>query len=382
MKSNFSVKAILRTDKVLKNGLSPIYIQIIISSEKKKYSLGESVANKFWDKKSGVATGKGYGTINSLINKRISEIETLCNQTILAGVPLSFSVIDNFIKGNQNNNFYTVFDEILEIKRPDLCADTYYKYETLRIRLKKFKSKIFVSDIDLTFITKFDNFLKKLEIGDGGLYNHHKCLRCIINEMNRFKKAKIDNPYNAGFAVKSPKHKTIFLDEDEVVKIQSFKSSNNITNTVRDMFLLSCYSGFRYSDLYSLKVADIDLENGVISKKMMKTKHQIEIPLNNQLIELIKPYLGSNKNQKIFREVTNQVGNRILKEIAKECRINKSVSFHVGRHTFASFLVNNKNVSLPLVSKLLGHLNISNTLIYTNSNISNLKNVMNSVHYG
>lgn len=185
MKSNFSVKAILRTDKVLKNGNSPIFIQVFINSEKKTYSLGESVEQKFWDKKSGQAVGKGFGTLNSIINKRISDMVAHCNQAIMGGVPLSFSIIDNFVKGNQNNNFFKVFDEVLELKKPDLSDDTYYKYQTLRTRLKNFKSKIFVSEIDLALIKKFDNYLKNLGIGDAGVYNHHKCLKCIINDATR-----------------------------------------------------------------------------------------------------------------------------------------------------------------------------------------------------
>lgn len=384
MKSNFSVKAILRTDKILKNGCSPIFIQIIISSEKKIYSLGEHIEKKFWDKKRGLSIGKGYGMLNSIINKRLSDLITFCNQAIIAGIPLSFSIIDNFIKGNQNNNFYELFDEILELKKPNLCEETYYKYETLRIRLRNFKSKIFISDIDLSFINHFDNYLKKLKIGDAGVHNHHKCLKCIINEANRYKKAKIDSPYQKGlFVSKYLKHKDVFLDEDEVLLFKKYKSSNLVKQTAKDMFLLACYSGLRYSDLHSLKVSEIDLENGIISKNMFKTKHDINIPINKQIRGLLERYITNKKSDdKIFLEVSNQVGNRALKEIAKACKINKNISFHVGRHTFASFLVNNNNISLPLVSKLLGHLNISNTLIYTNSNIGNLKNVMNNVHYG
>ncbi|WP_445223261.1 tyrosine-type recombinase/integrase [Chryseobacterium sp. MYb328] len=68
--------------------------------------------------------------------------------------------------------------------------------------------------------------------------------------------------------------------------------------------------------------------------------------------------------------------------MAEECNIDKEISFHVGRHTFASYLVNNKNVSLPLVSKLLGHRRIANTMIYTNSNVKNLRSVMDVSRYG
>ena len=162
MKTNYSVKAILRTDKILISGECPICIQIIINSEKKRISIGESIDPAHWDKRAGLANKKGYAILNSLINKRKSDIEAFCNQTILAGMPLSFTLIDNFIKGTQNKNFYNIFDEVIEGKLSKICEDTAYKYKTLRIRLKGFKAKIFVSDIDTVFITKFDSYLKDL----------------------------------------------------------------------------------------------------------------------------------------------------------------------------------------------------------------------------
>lgn len=379
------VKAIIRTDKAdKKRGECPICIQIRMNGDKKRISIGEKIHPSNWDTDSGRAKSRGFAILNKIIDKRKNDLEEFCTDTLLAGQQLSFSDIDKFLSGSKNGNFYDVFDSIMEIKKPKICADTEYKYSTLRSRLKSFQPRISTSNIDVSFITRFDNFLKSQKIGDGGIYNHHKCLKCIINEANRYKKAKIETPYGSDlFVIKTPKHKTIFLDEDEVVKFRNYRSTNILVNTVRDMFLLSCYSGLRYSDLFSLKVSDIDFNKGVISKMMLKTKHNIDIPINDQIRDLLIKYIKNKKgSDKVFREVSNQVGNSTLKTIAIELKINKNISFHVGRHTFASFLVNNCNISLPLVSKLLGHVNISNTLIYTNSNINNLKHVMNSVHFG
>ncbi len=379
------IKAIIRTDKAdKKTGYCPICIQIRMDGDKKRISIGEKIHPSHWDTDAGRAIGKGYGNLNKMIDKRKNDLEEFCADTIIAGYQLSFSDIDKFLNGTKNSNFYDVFDSVMEIKKPKICDDTKYKYATLRSRLKAFQPRISTSNIDVAFITRFDNYLKGLNIGGGGIYNHHKCLKCIINEANRYKKAKIEQPYGKDmFTIKTLKHKTIFLDEEEVVKFKGFKSDSILANTVRDMFLLSCYSGLRYSDLFSLKVSDIDFNKGIISKKMLKTKHNINIPMNSQIKTLLLKYMVSQKsNTKIFREVSNQVGNSILKEIAKECKINKNITFHVGRHTFASYLVNNCNISLPIVSKLLGHVNIANTLIYTNSNINNLKNVMSNVRFG
>ena len=385
MVNNFSVKPIMRTDKILKNGNSPIYLQLIINSSKKTITLNESINPKDWDKKNGLAVGKGYSFLNAKIRKEKSDLEKFCHQTELAGVPLSFSLIDNFLKGIDNNDFYAVFDEVLTMKKTDLSEDTIYKYETLRKRLKGFKPKLFASDIDLNFIKKFDNYLKKLNIGKGGEYNHHKCLKCIINEAVEYKLFNGDNPYKSkkSVKVKSPDHREVFLDEREVLKILEFKPTSATMKATKYMFLLSCCTGLRYGDLYSLKISDVDWENKIISKTMLKTKHIVDIPLNRQIKALLVRYMIQKKpTDKVFPEISNQVGNRNLKKIAEACKINKDLNFHVGRHTFASHLVNNKNISLPLISKLLGHRRIANTMIYTNSNVKNLRSVMDVSRYG
>jgi len=381
---NYSIKLVLRTDKILKNGESPICLQVIINSQKSRISTGQTIHPNFWDKKSGVAIGKGYGTLNSLLKKDMSDMEEYFNQTLLSGGIVNFQLIDKFLKRNEDFDFHKVLSKVIKLyKNSNYLEDTIYKYETLQKRLKSFRSKIFVSDLTHSFIQNFDNYLKKIKIGAGGEHNHHKCFKSAINTaiLNDFNTLK-ENPYKK-FKMPYLKHREVFLEEDEVILFKCYKPRSENEKVARDMFLLSCYSGLRYSDLHSLKAMDIDWQNSVISKKMLKTKHGVDIPLNKQTKALLCKYVLNKKNhEKIFPEISNQVGNRIIKKIAEEIGVSKKVSFHVGRHTFASFLINSHNVSLPLVSKLLGHTRITNTMIYTNSNINNLRNVMNNLYYG
>ena len=381
---HYSIKLVLRTDKILKNGNSPICIQVIINSKKKRISTGESVNPKHWDKKNGLIIGKGYGLKNSLLNKQVSDMEEYFNQTLLSGGVVTFSLIDKYLNRNEDLDFFKILDKvILFLKDSNYSEDTIYKYVTLKKRLRLFKSNIFVSDLKLSLITSFDLFLKKINIGVGGEHNHHKCLKSAINIaiINDYLSLS-ENPYKR-FKMPNLKHRSVFLEEDEVILFKNYNPQTENEKLVKDMFLLACFSGLRYSDLYSLKFKDIDWKNSVISKVMLKTKHSVDIPLNKLTKALLCKYILNKKDDdKIFPEIDNQVGNRLLKKIAKNCGINKNVSFHVGRHTFASFLVNSHNVSLPIVSKLLGHTRIANTMIYTNSNINSLKNVMNNIYFG
>lgn len=299
------------------------------------------------------------------------------------GKPISLNDIDVFLEGFKNKSFLEIYDLVLQ-KKSSLSDDTKYKYEVLKRRLKKFRSNISVSDLDTDFVLDFDNFLKDMGIGEGGVYNHHKCLKSIINDAKRSKIISIDNPYYfTNLVIKAPDHRTVFLDEEEVVRIVNYNSDDNNEINARDMFLLACYTRLRYSDLFTLTSSHINFKTRVLRKIQIKTKEKLEVPLSDQAFNLIERYsFGKENSDKLLKEVSNQVGNKIIKKIAKECKISKNVSFHVARHTFASYLSNGNHASVINISKLLGHKSIANTIVYTNSNISNLKSVMNNVHFG
>lgn len=85
----------------------------------------------------------------------------------------------------------------------------------------------------------------------------------------------------------------------------------------------------------------------------------LEIPLR-----LIKKYEPLRKGNLVFPVYSNQKSNDYLKEIAALCGINKDVTFHVARHTFATTVTLENGVPVESVSKMLGHTNIQTTQIY------------------
>lgn len=382
MKNAYSIKVALRTDKVLRNGDCPLILRVIIDSKQKKIDLKERINPKYWDSKNSKALGKGFKILNNKLDKAKSDLVTFCSLKESGGISVTFELIDSYLKGKDDNDFFQVYDDIVASKK--LKEDTEYKYTLLRSRLKEFKTRIFTSDINYNFIVKFDTFLRNKSIGDGGLYNHHKCLKSIINEAMKLDKME-KSPYVL-FKFKGVKQNEVFLEESEVLKIRDLRftvEERKKYAVSRDMFLFSCYTGLRYSDCYSLRVADVDFGNGILKIEMVKTGEEITLPINSQTKGLLCRYIiNKKKEEKIFPEITNQVLNRNLKKIAEMAEIDKRVTQHVGRHTFASNLINRKNVPIPIVSKLLGHTNISNTMIYTNSNLNVLRNTMKDFRYG
>lgn len=191
MKNSYSVKVALRSDKVLQNGDCPIILRVIINSKQKKINMKERINPKDWDNENCKAIGKNYKDLNNRLDKIKSDLISYCS--VKAGnVPITFDLVDRFLKGSNDNDFYELFDEVVNYKI--LKEGTQYKYKLLRSRLKDFQTHIFTSDVDYNLIKKFDAYLKKKGIGEGGIYNHHKCLKSVINEI--LKMGKIDKtPY-------------------------------------------------------------------------------------------------------------------------------------------------------------------------------------------
>lgn len=379
-----SIKVILRTDKkATTDGKLPLALQIILNSKIKKISLQEKIHPNFWDANSSKAKGKEYKLLNVKFDKIKSDLQTFCSLKEAGGVSITFDLIDGHLKGKNDNDFYQVFDDITSVRV--IKKSTRYKYILLRKRLKDFKSSFFTSDMNYELIKSFDTYLRKKGLKDGGaLYNMHKTLKAILNEAILLDKIQ-DSPYKR-FKFKGPNQNDEFLDEKEVVSIKNLAlddSEKKKYKLAKDMFLFGCYTGLRFCDCDNLLVSNIDLQNSILAIVMEKTGEVLRVPFNGQAKSILCRYMiGKSTNDKVFPRIANSTINSKLKDIAKLAKINRRVYFHLGRHTFASNLVNRCNVPITIVSKLLGHVNISNTMIYTNSNFAVLQNVMKDFRYG
>ena len=135
---------------------------------------------------------------------------------------------------------------------------------------------------------------------------------------------------------------------------------------VRDIFIFSCYTGLSYVDVCELIPENIRLSfdgNLWIIKKRHKTSVTSNIRLLDIPKSILQKYDGKLPNGKLLPVISNQKMNDYLKEIATVCGINKKITFHVARHSFATLSIS-YGVPIESVSKMLGHTNIRTTQIY------------------
>ena len=376
---NFSVKAILRKDKKRMDGTCPINYRITINSNVLKLSSGEFCEENNWNIKDGLFKGSKSSYENSLIDSEMSRIKDFLREQRSIGTCLDIELVKCFYSTNDSDDFYEFFDKFCVIKFKELSEGTQYHYEILRKRLKQFKKEIKFSQINLSFVERFDSFLStKFSTGNSGRWSRHKNLKAVLGnalKSNLIKK----NPYDS-FKLTQEETEIEYLNKTELMLIERIRFSNfpsgNGLSTTRDMFLFSCYSGLRYSDVIGLSKENI-LDGESISMRMQKTKNIVKVPLTNKAKIILKKYY-STENTNIFPNRCNVTVNRDLKTIASLCKIKKNVHFHLARHTFASIMANS-DVNSFKIMKLLGHRDIKMTQRYVDNSVQDLNESLKSI---
>lgn len=157
-----------------------------------------------------------------------------------------------------------------------------------------------------------------------------------------------------------------YLTQNEVEAIMAKNFPTKRLEQVRDIFIFSCFCGLAYIDVKKLKKENIRTSfdgNLWIIGKREKTDVSFSIPLLDIPKRILEKYEGTLPDNRILPVPSNQKMNSYLKEIGAICGIDKDLTFHLARHTFATLTLS-KGVSIESVSKMLGHTNIKTTQIY------------------
>lgn len=217
-------------------------------------------------------------------------------------------------------------------------------------KLQEFKSIISFEDLSYNFIQDFEIFLKhtkKLRINT--IEKYHRHLRKYINlaiKQDLFSENK--NPYKH-FKLKVEETDTLFLLPEETARIEQLSFPQEIKNyqfleKARDMFLLSCYTGLRFSDCYALMSDNFSESNeGLILKFRAKKTEKIAIrPLyllfDGKPEEIARKYMPTEANKKLFKGMSNPKVNRLLKVIAEMAKVHRGLYFKASRDTFGTTL--------------------------------------------
>jgi integrase len=179
----------------------------------------------------------------------------------------------------------------------------------------------------------------------------------------------IKNPFS-NYKSKIKDVERVYLSEEEIQRILKKEFKLVRLSLVRDIFLFSCFTGLAYIDVKNLTKSHINLgidgEQWIFTHRQ-KTESASKIPIlpvTQTIIDKYKNHPQSSNQEKLLPVLSNQKMNAYLKEIADVCEIEKELTFHIARHTFATTVTLTNGVPLESVSKMLGHKNIKTTQHY------------------
>ena len=228
-------------------------------------------------------------------------------------------------------------------------------------KLEYFRPGLQCEEIDKAFIHSYKAHLQEQGNKPATVNKALSVFRIFLNKLiaNGF---KMDNPF-AGFRIGRVYSRRGFLTIRELRNLfWNYTDSKNILDSRESeamrVFLFSCFTGLRYSDLKSLDAMEI--ADWKIRKQTHKTGEAVYIPIPAQARLLIekRPTRGP-----VFHVAENTQFNRKLRSAAQKLGCNRYLHCHLARHTFATTCIT-IGIPLPATGKLLGHRNLATTLIY------------------
>ncbi len=257
-------------------------------------------------------------------------------------------------------------------------------YDKLSAYLKKNKQEdMLLKDFSRRDIDGFEVFMLSTPspaigkpISRNSSNNRLKKLKAVINNA-LLKELITRNPF-IGFKLRAVESHREALNQQEIEVLRNYEFVNESLSKCKDILVWSIFTGMRYSDVFKLRETDIvEDESGrlYITGFQKKTGYGIEIPMMTQAKELYDKYEPYRLlTGYVMPRISNAKCNAYLKEVGKIAGIHKPLSTHIGRHIFATMMVEH-SVDLKVVSKLLGHRSIKTSELYGKITRKNLSSV-------
>ena len=369
----------LRESKQNKKGLSPIEVSITTNGKRIYFSTGKHVPAADWNKEKQAVKGKSKeaqlinGYLIQLRNKIYQkEIELLQKGYLITAELLKEAITDKVEALNEKTLLDVLNEHNTERKAmvgKTVAPATYWVFEYTGRLFKEFiqqkyeRKDLYLREINLGFIQGFHAFLLgEKKMGQNSCTKHLKFLKKLLNLAVASSYISY-NPVNA-YKVEREPVEVDFLNEEELRKIINFDTPLPRLERAKDMFLFGCFTGLSYIDIKTLAPEHFEKDSAGriwIKKRRIKTGVLSRIPLLPIAKLILDKYKGGEKLLPIQDPADI---NKYLKDIAILCGINKRICFHTSRHTFASTVTLANNISLEVVSKMLGHTNTRMTAHY------------------
>ncbi len=373
----------LRKDKARNKDEVPIYMRITVNHKRSELALQRYVDPDKWNTSGGAAKGTKSETreLNEFLDLQRSKVYAAQRELLEENRTVTALSLRNKVQGRSEEQktlieVFNYHNKLMEEKVPgEYSPATLIRYKTTLKHVKdyiRFKYKtddVLLTQLDHRFITELDHYFRT-EKGT----NHNTSIKYIKNLKKVVNVAVMNDwlrkdPFDK-FSVKIKPVKRDYLTSEELLCLEQLKISIPRLDQVRDAFIFSCYTGFAYSDAANLTKDNlrigIDGEMWIYAERK-KTSSKSNVPLLPKALEIINKYENHPEaitKGRILPMISNQKLNGYLKEVATLAKINKNLTFHLARHTFATTVTLTNGVPIESVSEMLGHKDIRTTQIY------------------
>lgn len=390
----------------MNNGKAPIYCRITIDGERLQFATQRTIEPSKWVSAAGIVKGNSEEarSINAYLDLISVELNKHYNILLSTSQTISVHTLRNSYLGikEKQKGLIEIFkyhnDQMKELIGLDVVKSTHTKFETVLSKLESFlkenfkRSEILLKELDHKFISDFEYFLKTHEkIGHNTSMKYIRNLKKVMN-MAISNDWINKNPFG-NFKCSNKKVIREILTPEELNNLSQKEFTIERLIEVRDIFLFCCYTGYAFVDVEKLTKNDvvIGIDGGKwIYTNRQKTGTSSNVPLLPPAVEILEKYADhpycENKG-KLLPVKSNQKMNAYLKEVADLCEINKPLTMHIARHTFATTVTLSNGVPIETVSKLLGHTKLATTQIYAqvlenkvSEDMSKLKEIYSSKH--
>jgi integrase len=351
-----------------------------------KYYIGENINPIHWNRRTNRAKETKEFPQHALFNQRLAHIENIVQSSLLhfkhsndlASTDRLREMLDNRIKQHladqdrKKTLFFFIEQFIDEAEKTKSLATVRQYKNTFRL-LQDFSSKVQKIDfqnIDMSFYANFKGYMDRAGYSDAYFSNQIKYVRLFMNEAT-------ERGYNAYMLYKSRKFicpqitsDKIYLTAKEISRIRTTQlSGSEKLEKIRDMFVIACHTGLRFSDLIRLQPSNFSTEEKILRIRTQKTDATVYIPLSPETMNICKKYnfqlprLSNSTFNTCLKEVGRQAGlveevelliskgNRKIRRTVPKYQL---ITSHTARRSFATnaFLANVPNIS---IMQITGH---------------------------
>jgi site-specific recombinase XerD len=377
----FKVLLYLKKSGLDKSGKAPVMGRITVNRSKVQFSSKLSCTPALWSPRESRLDGKSHEAVdvNAKIDKLLLAVHHAFDSLVERNKPFDAESVKALYQGSMDAQMtlLSLLDRHMEGLRartgidvaPTTLSTYVYTHRSLgRFVKKKFKTKdIAFGQLNEQFIREYQDFV----LSEGYSMDTVRHYLAILKKICKiaFREGLSEKFHFAHYKLPKQKETTPkALSRENFEKIRDLDIPKNRPSTrfTRDLFLFACYTGTSYADVIRITRENLftDEEGSLWLKyARKKTDYRARVKLLPEAIALIEKYRDESRDT-LFPMQSADMVKANMKGLRVMADIKEPVTYHSGRHSFASLITLEEGVPIETISRMLGHSNIRTTQIY------------------